>query len=111
MKTRGNIFFIDGIIPGNMEVFEKLTTGDTIIERIVSHGQQTPEGEWYDQEKDEWVVLLQGDARLAFPDGTETALKAGDYLLLPAHKKHRVNFTSTAPPCIWLAIHGKLSNI
>ena len=111
MKIRGNIFSTEGIVPGPLEVFEILTTGDASIERIVSHGHQTPEGEWYDQENDEWVVLLQGSARLAYTDGTEVALKAGDYLLLPARKKHRVNFTSSAPPCIWLAIHGKLSNI
>lgn len=111
MKTRGNIFSIDGIASGPLEVFEKLATGDVLIERIVSHGHQTPDGEWYDQEKDEWVVLLQGNARLAYADGTEEELKAGDFLLLPAHKKHRVNFTSTTPPCIWLAVHGRLSDI
>lgn len=110
MKKLNNIFSTDHILVGPEELFETLAKGDVVIERIVSHGQQTPENEWYDQEEDEWVILLQGNARLAYKDGTEEALKAGDYLLLPAHKKHRVSFTSFEPPCIWLTIHGKLSN-
>ena len=111
MKTRGNIFSIDEIVPGTLEVFEKLTTGSALIERIVSHGQQTPEGEWYDQEKDEWVVLLQGTARLAFAELPEIELNTGDYLLIPAHSLHRVSYTSTTPPCIWLAVHSNFSEI
>ncbi len=75
-----------------------------LVERIVSHGQTTPAGSWYDQEKDEWVMILEGAARLSFFDGSEARLTKGDSLLLPAHRKHRVEYTSS--PCIWLAIHG-----
>ncbi len=53
------------------------------------------------------VILLQGEAELAYGDGSRMALKAGDYLLIKAHQKHRVEYTSSDPPCIWLAIHAK----
>ncbi|MBZ8179472.1 cupin domain-containing protein [Oscillatoria salina] len=89
------------------EIFEPLLASENIlIERIVSTGQVTPEGEWYNQEKDEWVVLLQGEAKLSYADGSSLILQAGDYVFLPAHEKHRVDYTSSKPPCIWLAIHG-----
>ncbi|MBK8481636.1 MAG: cupin domain-containing protein [Proteobacteria bacterium] len=78
------------------------------IERIVSSGHRTPDGAWYDQPRDEWVVLLQGAARLGYADGTTRELRAGDWLLLPAHCRHRVEQTSSAPPCIWLAVHAAL---
>lgn len=91
------------------ERFEPLIQTDQIlIERIISTGQTTPEGEWYDQPHDEWVLLLQGNAQLMYEDGTEIELKAGDYLLIPAHQKHRVSYTSSNPACIWLAIHAAL---
>jgi cupin 2 domain-containing protein len=83
-------------------------TPNTTIERIISWGHTTPDGEWYDQDRDEWVVLLQGHATLIYSDGGKTHLQSGDYLLLPAHCRHRVTATSTDPPCIWLAIHGDL---
>jgi cupin 2 domain-containing protein len=92
------------------EVFEPLhQASDFLIERIVSHGQTTPENDWYDQEHDEWVVLLQGAASISFSDGTTKNLLSGDYLFLPAHCRHRVDYTQTDPPCIWLAIHGNLT--
>jgi cupin 2 domain-containing protein len=80
----------------------------TTIERIISWGHTTPEGKWYDQDRDEWVLVLQGHATLTYSDGRSTQLQAGDYLLLPAHCRHRVTATSTDPPCIWLAVHGDL---
>lgn len=90
----------------NQEVFEPLLRrSNLLVERIISTGQITPEGEWYDQDQDEWVVLLQGKAELAYADGSRLKLKAGDYLLIPAHQKHRVESTCSTPPCIWLAIH------
>jgi len=85
-----------------------LRTDDLLIERIVSTGQATPEGEWYDQEKDEWVILLQGRATLRFESGQTTHLSPGDHLLIPAHCRHRVEKTSVNPPCVWIAVHGKL---
>ncbi|MGY6276602.1 cupin domain-containing protein [Methylomonas sp. MgM2] len=75
------------------------------IERILSKGQVSPEQGWYDQEQTEWVLLLQGQAKLSFADAEPVELKAGDYLLLPAHCRHRVDWTSRDPVCIWLAIH------
>lgn len=105
-----NIFDLSSFLP-NKEVFESLVSSDNIlIERIISTGQTTPAGEWYDQDRDEWVILLQGFASLAYADGSEIRLTAGDYLLIPAHQKHRVAYTSSEPPCIWLAVQGNLVN-
>ena len=74
-----------------LEKFEQIVSGKNIqIERIISTGQTTNPREWYDQELDEWVILLQGEADLAYGDDTRIKLKAGDYLLIPAHTKHRV---------------------
>jgi cupin 2 domain-containing protein len=90
----------------NEEYFEPLfSTANVIIERIISTGQTTPPGQWYDQEQDEWVVLWQGEAKLGYADGSTQALTAGDWVLIPARQKHRVEYTSTHPPCIWLAVH------
>lgn len=74
------------------------------IEKIVSSGQCSPEGFWYDQKESEWICLLQGEAKIAFSDGREQKLKAGEQLFIPPHQKHRVCFTSCQPPCIWLCI-------
>lgn len=91
---------------GDAEIFENLFTRDNIvIERIISTGQITPPDSWYDQEQDEWVMVLQGEAELTYPDTPPVKLAAGDYLLIPAHQKHRVTYTSKTPPCIWLAVH------
>lgn len=105
-----NIFDLPSSLP-NKELFESLVSTDNIlIERIISTGQVTPPGEWYDQDRDEWVILLQGFASLAYADGSLVKLAAGDYLFIPAHQKHRVEFTSAGPPCIWLAFHGNFAN-
>lgn len=72
------------------------------VERILSHGQTTPDGEWYDQEEDEWVLVLEGSALLGYPDGSELRLEKGDQCFLPKHVKHRVAYTSS--PCVWLAV-------
>lgn len=74
------------------------------VERIISTGQSSPPGFWYEQTEDEWVAVLQGDASLEWADGAIRKLTVGDYLLIPAGKKHRVERTSAQPPCIWLAI-------
>ena len=106
-----NIFDLPSSLP-NQELFESLVSADNIlIERIISTGQATPPGEWYDQDRDEWVILLQGFASLAYADGTNIKLVTGDYLFIPAHQKHRVEYTSSDPPCIWLAVHGNFENI
>jgi cupin 2 domain-containing protein len=74
------------------------------IERIVSYGQASPAGFWYDQNEEEWVVLLKGAARLQFCDEF-IDLKPGDHLHIPARKKHRVDWTTPAEPTVWLAVH------
>ncbi|SDB43645.1 cupin 2 domain-containing protein [Desulfonatronum thiosulfatophilum] len=89
------------------EVIELLAEGRELrIERIISRGHASPPGFWYDQELDEWVALLQGEARVRFENGITRRLQAGDYLFLPARLRHRVESTSTEPPCVWLAVHG-----
>ncbi|MBZ0199528.1 MAG: cupin domain-containing protein [Ignavibacteriaceae bacterium] len=90
----------------SLEVFETiLTSGDVKLERIVSKGHSSPEGFWYDQDENEWVLLLQGRAELKYFDDDENKiLKAGDYLNIPAHTKHRVEWTSPNEETIWLAL-------
>jgi cupin 2 domain-containing protein len=89
------------------EVFCDLLQIPTVrIERIVSLGQATPPGEWLDQERAEWVILLKGAAALRFADETAPhVMKAGDYVNIPAHAKHRVEWTAKDEPTVWLALH------
>jgi cupin 2 domain-containing protein len=89
------------------EVFEELLRGGAFrLERIVSTGQATPPGEWYDQELDEWVVLLSGAARLRFEgDQRDLKLQPGDHLHIPAHRRHRVTWTDPTRETVWLALH------
>jgi len=81
-----------------------LDTADVRIERIVSHGHASPEGFWYDQDQHEWVVVLKGAARLRFEDGT-VEMKPGDFVNIPAYRKHRVEWTTPDEPTVWLAVH------
>lgn len=75
------------------------------IERIISTGQITPEGSWYDQSEDEFVLLIKGEAKIQLldPDVAITLLP-GDFLTIPAHRKHRVDYTSLQEPTIWLTV-------
>ena len=108
LESMPNIYELSQEV-SQLEKFEQIVLGKNIqIERIVSTGQTTNSGQWYDQELDEWVLLLQGEAELSYIDDTRIKLKAGDYLLIPAHTKHRVEYTSIEPVCIWLAVHGQL---
>lgn len=82
-----------------------LETAGVRIERIVSTGQTTSAGEWFDQARDEWVVVVRGFAALLIEGEAEPRpLGAGDYLFIPAHVRHRVTWTTPAEPTIWLAI-------
>jgi len=85
-----------------------LDAANVQIERIVSHGHASPEGFWYDQDDHEWVVVLKGAARLRFEDGV-MEMKAGAFINIPAHKKHRVEWTTPDGPTIWLAVHYRVS--
>ena len=91
---------------GKEESFELLVKNDTVmIERIISKGQKSPESDWYDQEKNEWVMVLKGKAMLFFEDQTSVQLNEGDFINIPAHKKHRVAWTDPDNETIWLAVH------
>jgi cupin 2 domain-containing protein len=89
------------------EVFDTLLQHKQVkIERIVSKGQASLAEEWYDQAQAEWVILLAGNARLQFAkDKAIISLTAGDYIFIPAHEKHRVDWTDPATESVWLAIH------
>ncbi len=73
------------------------------IERIVSHGHVSPDGFWYDQQEAEWVLLVRGAARLRFEEET-IELRPGDYIHIPARRRHRVEWTTPDEPTIWLAV-------
>jgi cupin 2 domain-containing protein len=82
--------------------------GSLRIERIVSRGHASPEGFWYDQESAEWVLLLQGSARLRFEGETEAVeLRVGDWLEIAPHRRHRVEATSADETTLWLAVHWR----
>lgn len=88
------------------EIVETLASGQAVrIERIVSHGQASPDSFWYDQEEAEFVVLLSGAARLRFADeSTARALTPGDCVDIAPHRRHRVEWTAPEQPTIWLAV-------
>jgi cupin 2 domain-containing protein len=88
------------------EVFTELLAREGVrIERIVSTGQSTPEDKSYDQEHDEWVLLLAGSAGLWIEGEGERDLRPGDHVLIAAHCRHRVTRTAKGEPTIWLAVH------
>ena len=92
--------------PAKNEFFEVLAGSDAVtIERIVSHGHVSPESGWYDQERDEFVVLLKGAACIEFKDQPEVQLEVGDWLRIPAHCRHRVSWTRENTDTVWLAVH------
>lgn len=115
----GNIFDKRGIVPPSFErergreVFETLLSASSPngvrLERIMSFAAE--DGMWYDQECDEWVMVMRGEAVLEWDSegGAVTALEAGDYLLIGAHRRHRVLRTSY--DCVWLALHLGVSDI
>jgi len=83
-----------------------LSAGNVRIERIVSHGHASPPGFWYDQDQHEWVILLQGAARLLFERSERPIdLAPGDYIHIPPHEKHRVEWTPLDTPTVWIAVH------
>ena len=109
METK-NIF---ADVPGSLpeEWCQELARGNgATVERIVSRGHRSPAGFWYDQEWDEWVMVLQGAAGLEFHGRTPLVeLAPGDHMMIPAHARHRVAWTSENQPTVWLAVHFKSS--
>jgi cupin 2 domain-containing protein len=90
----------------NEQFSELLKRPGLRIERIVSTGQCSPPDFWYDQPEGEWVLLIQGAARLCFADEAEARqLKPGDFIDIAAHRRHRVDWTAPDQVTIWLAIH------
>jgi cupin 2 domain-containing protein len=88
------------------QTIELLASDNVRIERIVSTGQASPPGFWYDQDWAEWVAVLAGSAGLLIEGEAEPRiLRAGDYLLIPAHRRHRVAWTDPERPTVWLAVH------
>ena len=104
-----NLFTLPDPLPSTEQFSDLIPNRGVKIERIVSTGQITPENEWYDQDRDEWVALLQGEAELTYENGRIVRLNAGDHVFIPAREKHRVTYTSADPPCIWIAVHGHLT--
>ena len=89
------------------EILENILQTDQFkIERIISRGHSTADGKWYDQDRNEWVMVLKGSAGLLF-EGNDKAviMRTGDYINIPAHRKHRVEWTEPEEETIWLAIH------
>jgi len=88
------------------ELIENLVVSEHVrVERIVSMGQSSPENFWYDQDENEWVIVLRGSAALEFKGEPKLRrLLCGDWVLIPAHQKHRVVSTASDRPTVWLAV-------
>ena len=95
-------------IPENLdeEIFEQLIESKNIkIERIISKGHTSPKTGWYDQEQNEWVIVLKGEAIIAFKNEADIHLTSGSHINIPAHTSHKVKWTTPDQETIWLAIH------
>ena len=105
MSNFGNLF---ADAPANLpdELFTVLLERSGLrIERIVSHGHASPPGFWYDQEQNEWVLVLQGAARLRFEDQDQSIdMMPGDFVDIAGHRRHRVEWSTPDEPTIWLAV-------
>ena len=105
-KTKNIFAEIPNTLPE--EVFEKIIEGkEFFVERIISDGHDSPPNFWYDQERNEFIMLMSGSAKILYDDGNSFILSPGDYLVIPAHQKHRVEETDKHQKAIWLAIHYK----
>ncbi|WP_299494236.1 cupin domain-containing protein [uncultured Shewanella sp.] len=101
-----NVFNLPPSLDLTEEVFQPLVKNDHIlIERIISKAHVTPEGQWYDQSKSEWVMVLKGAAEITFFNEEKVSLTVGEAIELPAHCKHRVSWTAPNEETLWLAIH------
>ncbi len=106
MSRDGNLFSDLPRNPSGEQVTALLSGPNVRVERIVSTGQASPPGFWYDQDDGEWVMLLAGSARIVIDGSIEPVhLTPGDHLNFPPHMRHRVEWTDPAQPTIWLAVH------
>jgi len=106
MTDSGNVF--DSIPPSldDEQVAALLSLPGVVVERIVSTGQTSPEGFWYDQAFAEWVLVLRGAASVLLEgEAAPREMKVGDYIFIPPHRRHRVTWTDPERPTVWLAIH------
>jgi cupin 2 domain-containing protein len=102
----GNLLHDVASMGADEDVTPLLETLNVRILRIVSHGHASPPGYWYDQNDAEWVLVVSGAAGLLIEDEAEVRrLGPGDYLLIPAHVRHRVEWTAADQPTVWLAVH------
>jgi cupin 2 domain-containing protein len=102
----GNIFADIPTRLAKEQFVELLATPRVRIERIVSTGQTTPAGQFYDQDWAEWVLVLQGSATVSFEgESKPRLLRPGDYLHIPPHARHRVELTDPERPTVWIAVH------
>jgi len=104
MKIKNIFNGIPSTLPEEI-IQEIISSGNIRIERIISKGQSSPDNFWYDQEENEWVMLIQGRAGLKFFDDEDLVeLNEGDYLNIPPHKKHRIEWTDSETETIWLVV-------
>ena len=103
MEYPANLFAdLPAHLPAEL-VTKLLDTAGVRIERIISHSHASPADFWYDQPQHEWVIVLKGAARLQFEDGM-VEMKPGDFVNIPAFKKHRVDWTTPDEPTVWLGV-------
>lgn len=103
MKKENMLSNIPNDIPE--EIVGNLVTTDFVrIEKIISKGQCSPDNKWYDQHENEWVMVIKGAGILEFENDEEVSLNSGEYLNIPAHKRHRVSWTDPNEETIWLAV-------
>ena len=106
MRASGNLFADISTQLAHEAITTLVSSPALRIERIVSRGQVSPPGFWYDQPQDEWVIVLAGCAELAFADdGATLRMAPGDYVHIPAHRRHRVAWTDPTQATVWLAVH------
>lgn len=104
--THGNLFAAVDAAATEEQVDALLTAAGVRVERIVSTGQACPPGSWFNQDRDEFVLLVSGSAGLTIEGEPVTrSLGPGDHLVIPAHVRHRVEWTSASGPTIWLVVH------
>jgi cupin 2 domain-containing protein len=107
MVKSGNLFAKLPTPSAEEEITNLLTLPGARVERIVSTGQASPEGYWYDQAWTEWVVVLSGSAALLMEgEDSPRILQPGDYVEIPPHVRHRVEWTEAGAQTVWLAVHG-----